>query len=1858
MLRLSEALQQVDRITETRNRIQQYSQGITEQDAFTLTQAYLANPNVNAQAIASLALGGVPYQQINNIGAEVVRSMVRSGAQPQKINQIYEPRFFEIQALGLTRPQPSYSNQAARELEANPANNTNPTAPAVDYNNITGVDQQSSTSQPGSPPSVPLTFSLGGTGTSAVTPPWAQPTWVDRIDDNIVNKYQQIFDAVVPDNISRPVTAIAKGAVRSAVIAAKSVPQFANARMGQAMQAAEASGYSWWDPRYTVIAGNWMIGNADTKQVVDAAAQTQAGVLAQEFADTGVIDTGSGFFASESLQRRQAEAQRELLGTTTGYMGRETAWSYDRWFANQLVDVGLISNDSILYSMISGSVAATLELALDPTNLVPTRLIAASRNGLPIARNEAKYLNAARLARNLLEQGDDAAAVPLMHEALTHIGIGVDDYEPSRIRRLFDGVTDSDAAIRGFLLDEAGIIRDGNSVVIAAPEFQKYLISGSGRRLVDQLTERRTVSGVREVFKGQIHPVLAQELADATDAADVVRILGRVSADPGADMESVVRMFPHIGVFNLRDKGIQIRRAFHSRARIGKYLPPSSILDPQDPMQFVDDLDTMLSALPVGVAREGYARFDKRIVDEYVNRAAAAFSRGNRGDIVDLVSDLEGELATMFTRLGYSLEDAQALTRWSANADRLQTFAIKDINSGAAINVAEPGPLMYSQLLSNGMMLIDGERLQDVLRQTGRVRQILRNHSSWAKKQDEITDLTTRLETARDAGDAAEAANLSKQLRTAKGQLDEMRSGGDAVFWIDTAQMIADSGRYYWKSSTIARLAYVLRVTPDEVARVLLGGGFENGADWLMTVFDKRYTFDALGREFVRSNDKWMDAEEALAELVLERSELLRAGDTAAADALLVRIKDQEAAIDLLVDEFDESASSFHKALLTADRRRASETVMRERSTRLVRAETRQRVSRNVPKELDKWAEGLVQRLYAASVDEPMVELARALNGRDVGGLVPFPVRGEMGSLAEHLAAGRVATAEEGVAYWLFEGGGQPLWFDFATSMAARGMPYDVDSFDSVMNWVNSMVDELAVLTGAENVPLGIARASSLPASRIVNFDQQLMDAIATGRFQGQRLRYTSRRLKRTKYSDDAVAYAREFASNPRSPEAMIFDAADGVAGQDMNLYEQIMSFFFDSLYGVASDKLARNPMWRRIYWTQMSDLIRSASDEAAQEILANARKAGVSPRLMRRLEEGAGARLADASAQELSDVAKAAALVETRNLLFDATKRGAGADTLRFVVAFGDAWKEVFQTYGKILIRQKGKPAVRLAQGVFAAQRAEGLGPGDLYGYNPETGEYSALRDGDPEGLFWRDPTSGDLMFTLPGSQFVTSRGFSPVGATAGALGVSRLVPGAFRIPAMVIAGVAGGLSAGRESGLGDAAPALSGRVGGLNLAGSIFPGFMPGTDRIVNGLIPDHPRWNGMRDFLFAYGEPETPGTPAAAEFGIERLIIPSWLQKFATGLRGENDILNWFGNMLSGAETSGAYQRARNHVARSLMSTGEFSSLAVDQPGFQDRVTQVTDNLFMIRGIAQFVGPVAPLFTWFVETKQGSANAALLVDEMNKSMKQYIEAGQDPNRAMIDILDKYGPNIFMLFTPNTKSTLKGVDSSTEWFEWFQTNREFVETYPGVGAFFGPTGDFNLDSYTSLQRQGLYMPKTLDEQYEDAALSLAYSAYNKFRDETLGPEETWTREDRQTLAAIRKSLQDQFNIDMMSSQRMSERRQQLSELDTLLESAFTNGEQAMRYLNPETPMGSAVLTYMGARKSMQEEGLRRGLQSVDGWAMSSETLDLRMQMRSLGQILSQSSPEFARLYQFVLEGEMRLPDEEDFQVETVGGQ
>jgi hypothetical protein len=341
-------------------------------------------------------------------------------------------------------------------------------------------------------------------------------------------------------------------------------------------------------------------------------------------------------------------------------------------------------------------------------------------------------------------------------------------------------------------------------------------------------------------------------------------------------------------------------------------------------------------------------------------------------------------------------------------------------------------------------------------------------------------------------------------------------------------------------------------------------------------------------------------------------------------------------------------------------------------------------------------------------------------------------------------------------------------------------------------------------------------------------------------------------------------------------------------------------------------------------------------------------------------------------------------------------------------------------------------------------------------------------------------------------------------------------------------------------------------------------------------------------------------------------------------------------------------------RNHVARAMMSTelksikkqidagdeeaGAGSPLLVqNQEEFRKKVNKVADRLWALRGVAQFVGPAAP----FIQYYNDNAIAALMVDEMNRSMDSYIEQGLSPDMAITDLIDKYGWEVFLYVTPNTSSTIKGIDSSKEWFEFYQDNKDFIDSYKAIGGFFAPTGEFNNDVRSSLLSRGLYEVKSPEEQFEDAAFSLAYAAYNRQR-ASFGPETKLSNDERQYLSEYRQAMSQQFGVDLETFS--NEKKLQIAQLELLIDNAFS-GKDPNAYGYLDNNFGRSVLRYMAEREAVMAEAERRGTNYSNG----KRAADLRERMRALGSQLSEDNPQFSRFYQFVLEGEMVNADKDE---------
>lgn len=1784
-------LADLQRFKEESDEVERRAATVREEEALRLTNAYLQNPYLNREIMASLALAGMSEDQIRGVGAYATSKMVNAGVTPSP-NPLNE------------EPPSSIARQA--------------------LNNVR------------------ITLGYGGPGASAMTPIGTDPTVFGQavtgtmetlgdIAEQVSTGYQEIFDAVVPEAVSSRATRYARGAIRTGVTVGESTGQFAQNRISQAIQFAESKGYEWWDLRYTLdfLSHAAMLNEESRREMLGAAQATDLGVAIQEYRDVGRVDLGAGFFPAGTVDSRQAEAQRELLGTLPGPNGQEYAWTPGRFIANESVDAGLFSHDNMAFNITSGLIDGGIKAVADVTNLIGgTRIGTTAIRGAKMPRNAARYNQLASEARAMMEAGNTRMGVLKMREAQEAIGIRSTGLSDDAVRAAFDAQNEVDVFARAQLLDEAGIYVDGNTVRVSLPETAKFFSSGNGRRLVDLMIERNTPAQIIDLFQDNISPTLAKRIAETSDRTEIIRVLGEAYANPGGMLGDSVSMFPHVGVFNIRDKGATVRRAVGAHMRTGKYLPTGSILNPQDPTKFIHDFKLVANSLPLGAAKDGYSRFDPRIVDKYVNKFVNAFAAGDRGRIVEVVGEFESDLVRMFDRLGFTMEEAESLTKWSANADRIGQYLMKDLAANNPLSVAESGIATYQDMLQSGIMVIDNDRLQQVIRRTGRVKQILRNNpatSQYAALKSRVDNLSDKIDDLIQKGKTAEAAELVERregLRTRLAKMvDDSASGKnpkDLVWMLQSTVDVFDAARYYWKSSTIMRLAYLTRVLPDEIARVLVSGSFDDPIDWFAAVATGGYKFDAAGQEFIGSTRKYQELQNTLSELVEARDFAEKAGDMALASSYATRISDQLLEIEQLEEAWDASRRGFHEALISTDSRRASETVMRERTRRANASGVSKQVNRNSRSETERreWAEALIQQVGRRSADPVMSEIARAMTGRQLKLNAPFEIDGVRGNLAEHLAAGRVANAEEGIAYWLFDGPGNEFWQTFVFNKMRTGTSYDVNSFDSVMAWVNQLSDEIGYLTGGRAVADGVIPPSGLGRSRLQGFDSDLLDVIATGRFRDRPIS-SSNRSGAIQTNQEAVYYVdQDFRRAENAPDNLIYRSRGTFGDSPDTKYQMFVNWFFGSLYGVPSDKLARSPLFRRIYWNTMTDLVRSASPEEAARIVRNAEKAKLSPALMDRLVTNSRANLADASVKELDELARGRALAEVKDLLFDATKRGAGADALRFVVAFGDAWKEVMQTYGRLLVNRRGKPALRIAQGVYAGTKSTVGGPGDIYGINPLTGEPTVMPDGKPEGMFYKDPVSGDMIYSMPFSR--------------------KIISWAAGIP---------------ESD----APALVSPLTGLNLAGSIFPGFGPVTDTLVNNLIPNSSRLTGLREFLFPFGEPATPDSAAARAEGFEA-FLPAWLVKLASGFRSQA-ALGQLANAISQAESNVSYQNARNHVARLLMNsqlrdikrqqqeegvTGQDVNSPVlvrNQAKFFDQVTNVTDRIWMVRGIAQFIGPASPFLQWYADTNEGNVMVALMVDEMNKAMDAYVAEGMSPDLAIGDMLDKYGVEVFMSATPNTQSTLRGADSSDEWYGFYLDNRELVDSYPLIGAFFGPTGEFSNDARSSMISQGIYEVKSQKEQFEDAAFSLSYVAYNRERDR-LGPETGWSTQEAEYLSAYRADLENQFGVDLETF--ANERRRQIGQLEQMLQDSWDGDEVASAAMNSD--LGVKIQEYLAYRQWASEEADRRGT----NWARGRSAADLREIMRQTGVRLSEGDPVFSRLFQFVFRGEM-LRAEED---------
>lgn len=1520
------------------------------------------------------------------------------------------------------------------------------------------------------------------------------------------------------------------------------------------------------------------------------------------------VDMGSGYFVEGTVQEQQARRQKELLGEIT--RGEESfAWTPGRGFANLLSTTGVISDESWAWTVASGTVDAFVAIFLDPSNLVPgvgwgddvikgVRAVGSKRMN--------QYVDLIKRAEEAEKVGDLTAALQLRTRAADTMGVNekfmtAQDLNPT------------EAALRDMISQELGMSVGGMAKDVDQASFLSFLTKKSGRRLVERMVEDSSAENIMALHRHKIGVHAAKDLAAAKTADDVVAIYLRTFTDPGEDLKYMLQAVPDMGVFRSAEKGLWVRNQINSSTRWGRMLPESSVLDPTNPNDYVATLRKLLDVFPIGVSEPGAARYARDLRETILNDAIDVMATGDRAAIYDLNNRLAERFADMFTNLGYTDESVKSLTTWRTSGAEYLEFAMKDIAAGVK---QDRMPLMVSQLLSGGAAIIDPKQLREVLRNAGRLKQALRTNEKFGtgkryyEKQDQIKAVRGQMEDARAIGDLSEVSRQNNVIRNLNKELDSMRSPEKALP-LELMKGVGLAGDFLmgqvWKPLQLVRAAFVVRVVAEETLRVLASGAFGGKGsivEYLKATTSKSgsYNIDGAGRRFtvkgIELDELEFTRQDYFEELQIIRAELRRAGGEdlalkAQINELDLQVKDLDNQIRFVIEELDASEAFFRKSQLNSTPGMAYDSITKNSKRVLYRDGIAQNVNRNKFGEDVKWKEAIVDRLLKFNADPVMSRLAAG-----VGDKVTITIGGKRATVAEHFADNPILTDQDILTYWLqTTKDGRRSLDAMSNAFRVEGKAFDPDNFTDVRRWVDTQTDELLYVIGGQKNGLG----------QIVDFDEDLLRIVSAGRFRGENVLEMDFSGKKKNTNRTLMDHLEEFRINDNAPDWMEY-ISPAIYGDDKKGLEKFVSYFFSQVYGTASDKLARSPTFRRVYWKQMAQLVGRMDPADAQKVLDSARKAKINKRLLDDIEVRVSQAKGTVEFDTLDGLAKGAALAATRDLLFDAAKRGATFDQMRLIMPFGDAWKEVTQTWARLFVDQRGANLYRGLRNARALMGAD-VGPfgvGDLYGIDPLTNEYTATPDGKREGFIYTDPTSKEKRIAVPFSQQV-SKFLAKTGVFGD--GVENFPGVGFGIP-----------------------------VQNLSIAGGFLPGIGPVADRLIDDALPQDPGLDWLRKSLFPFGSPSQPDTPGGRQ-GIEEVVLPAWFQKMSALLPREG-ITGWVANLINDIETDPVFQSTLSQVYSQLVSTGDYTTAASDQLRAQEDAKTVARKIYAFRGLLQGIGPGSPLSQYMASTEDGDVLAALLVEQLRTFEEALVANGQSPTLALPMIMDTYGPNVWLYAAPNSVSEYRGVSAKDSWWDWYRTegNDSAIAKYSEFGSFFGPDdGEFSIEAYGSMRSQGLNRPATPTERYEIASRALGFMAYNRFRN-GLPPESQRSNFDVLLLGRARQNIEQYFNVSLESTESRTRRKKQINQAVEILRAADSGDRLAQQLMSQ--PVGESLRIYLGARERVERVSVQEF--GSANWQTRQVTASLREFLRKLGDQLSLQDAAFAKMFQYVFDGEM----------------
>lgn len=579
---------------------------------------------------------------------------------------------------------------------------------------------------------------------------------------------------------------------------------------------------------------------------------------------------------------------------------------------------------------------------------------------------------------------------------------------------------------------------------------------------------------------------------------------------------------------------------------------------------------------------------------------------------------------------------------------------------------------------------------------------------------------------------------------------------------------------------------------------------------------------------------------------------------------------------------------------------------------------------------------------------------------------------------------------------------------------------------------------------------------------------------------------------------------------------------------------------------------------------------------------------------------------------EDMDDLAKAFALEEVRQLLYDTTRRHNFFDMARWILPFGEAWAEILTTWSKIMVENPG--VLRRGQQLIEGARKSGFS--------------------------YPDPDTGEEVFNYPGLGLISKFMY---GAAPGPLSAPGLPP-----------------EPGRP-GEPQAQFQFTGRLSGLNMALQFTPGVGPLIQIPASFFTPLNrdPDWKGLRELILPFGPTADEPSPGS----ILDSAFPAWVKKGFTAILGDD----------APGDQARLYRNTTMNVFATMLQNGEVEVGSFE--GYQaglEVARRRAQQIFLIRSLAQFAGPTGPGVRFEVrwDSEMDPDGQVFSFQTLATAWRQMLEENAGDDAAAYDqFVEIFGLEPTAIVTPKTRQVR--VRSVTEEGLGFQfENQELFRDFPLTAYFAHPDpvdGEFNYSAYLEQLRTGEREGYEPEEWLAQRNRLLGEIAYQQAR-KAITDEDGKVRNDelaRAWLRFVREQLITRypgFGFDVPGVVTAASAEQLRVELERWPGAAISVRQpDGTTTRLAETQAGRGIILYQQVRQAVLDAAYQRHGVSERGFASALSVQYLREWLRGVAQYIARNTgeggsinPDFVVLWERAYEPE--VDDQETADVNLLG--